>query len=128
MTLGTQLSGIMNYNYLGATNSLGFVINSTTRPATFFSLSSTPGSNTLASLGDSTLGDESLGEGGIDDTTTVLPKFKNVNSMSLINVFEFQPIISSNSVDANWEILAMGTNATVEPDQMPTFLINKLRT
>ena len=127
MTTGTQLSGTMNYNYLGATNALTFVINSTTRPAYFFSTSSSGSDSTLASLGDSTLGDESLGEGGIDDTTSVLPKFLNINSMPLVNVFSFQPIISSNAADAQWEILAISTNATVEENQMPTFLINKLR-
>lgn len=123
ITPGTPLTCLMNYNYQGATNSLSIIINSPTQPAFTFQTA-------LASLGDSSLGDEPLGNGGIvaigDDPNT-LPKFKVINSLPIINCFEWQPIFYSEQADAQWEILATDTNALIEEEQLPTFIINKMR-
>lgn len=120
---GTPLNLLINYNYQGATTSIIGPVNSIDRPAYLF----TP---TLASLGDNSLGDEPLGNGGVTETgedTNTLPKFKNINSVAPVNCFEYQPVFYSDAPDAQWEILAVGTDATVEPNEQANFIINKLR-
>lgn len=120
---GTPLNLLINYNWEGGTDSKIFPINTIDRPAFLF----TP---TLASLGDNSLGDEPLGNGGVTETgedANTLPKFKNINSIALVNCFEYQPVFYSDAADVQWEILAVGTDATVEPDEQANFIINKLR-
>lgn len=120
-TPGTLLNLTVNYNYRGITNNPTVPINSIERPTTFFTPS-------VGSLGDSSLGDKPLGqELFISSESDDVSKFKNINSLPLINCFEYQLIYSSDTVDANWEILANGTNAHVDNDQDATFLINKQR-
>lgn len=124
ITPGTSLNLQMNYNYQGAKNVINAVINSVSQPGFIFETA-------VASLGDSTLGTESLGEGGVIDISEdpdTLPKFKVINSLSLTNCFEWQPIFYSDEADSQWEILATDTNAMVEEKQLPTFIINKKRT
>lgn len=122
ITEGTPLTLTMNYDYNGANNTINVPVNSVTRPAYLFQTA-------LSSLGESSLGDESLGNGGISDNSglDLLPKFKVINSLPIINCFEWQPIYSSDTVDAQWEILALGSNASVELEQNATFIINKNR-
>lgn len=118
ITTGTPLMLTVNYNYLGAESILQQYVNSVAYPATVFSLS-------VDSLGDHSLGVASLGSGG-DETETQTPsKFKVINQFSLVNCFEYQLVYSSNSTNAQWEILAQGTNADVEKEQNAGFLINK---
>ena len=121
LTSGTLLNLTINYNYQGATNIINAPINSLIQPAYTFGTS-------VNSLGDATLGDDTLGNGGIDTPNQdLLVKFKVINSVALTNCFEWQPIYSSNAVDSQWEIIAVGTNAIPENDQYPTFIINKKR-
>jgi hypothetical protein len=115
----TELNCRMNYNYQGSTNVIDMIINSPTQPVKTFSAA-------VGSLGDSILGESSLGEGGIDDDDS-LPKFKCINSLAIINCFEWQPIFFSENAGARWEIIATGTNATVESEQDATFIINRNR-
>ncbi len=119
---GSALNLTINYNYEGVTGQAIVPINSIARPAYVFSPS-------IGSLGDSSLGDKPLGdEINIDDTNNLeLPKFKVINSLSVVNCFEYQPIYSSDTLDSQWEILANGTNAKVETEQEASFIINKLR-
>lgn len=123
MTQGTPLNLTINYNYQGATNNPTVIINSIDRSTTFFTPS-------VGSLGDSSLGDKPLGDEIEDETVSAdlqnLPKFKNINSLAQINCFEYQPVFFSDTADAQWEILAMGTNAVID-DADATFLINKQR-
>lgn len=119
ITEGTPLSLQMNYNYEGATNSLEVPINSIERPAYTFQ-------SDLSSLGDSSLGEETLGEGGNADNSENYPKFKVINSLPIINCFEWQPIFFSDSANARWELIATTTNAQEELEQNATFIINKL--
>lgn len=124
VTEGTPLNLLINYDYNGATNQINTIVNSVEQPAYTFQ-------TTLSSLGDSSLGDESLGEGGIVDAlsgTDLIPKFKVINSLPIINCFEWQPVYYSDTVDAQWEILAVASNAQVDGEQNPTYIINKLRT
>jgi hypothetical protein len=120
ITTGTPLNLLMNYNYDGSTNQVNAIINNIEQPAYIFQTSP-------SSLGDSSLGDESLGEGGNADDSTTLSKFKVINSLPIINCFEWQPVYYSETANAQWEILALATNAEVELEQNPTFIINKNR-
>lgn len=115
---GTPLNCDMNYNYQGTANTITFVINSIAQPATLFS-------EVISSLGDNTLGDETLGEGGIDSDDGQLAKFKVISSLPIINCFEWQPVFYSDAANARWELLATATNAEVEEEQNPTFIISK---
>lgn len=117
ITPGTPLLLTLNYNYQGTENVLTQYVNSTQYPATLFS------PNPL-SLGDSSLGEESLGSGGDESDVDVLVKFKTINQFALSNCFEYQPIYSSNQTNANWELLAQATNASLD-EQNPTFLIQQ---
>lgn len=118
LTAGTPLSLLINYDYQGSRNAINTVVNSSILPAYLYQ---TP----LASLGDSVIGEELLGNGGIDDGIGALAKFRKINSLSLINSSEWQPVYYSDEINAQWEILAIGDNATVDPQQDATFLITK---
>lgn len=120
ITPGTPLNVTVNYNYQGSTSQLMGVINSITQPATLFTA-------TISSLGDSSLGDKPLGDEINADQTNNndLPKFKVINSLAQVNCFEYQPVYSSDTADAQWELLASGTNVHIEPDAQSTFIINK---
>jgi len=124
LSSGTPLNLTVNYDYEGATNVANAIINSITQPAYLFQ----PPQN---SLGDNSLGDKPLGQGIVDQTVSTdlvnMAKFKEITSLGQINCFEYQPIISSDSADAQWEILAFGTNAKIVTTQQPTFIINKPR-
>ncbi len=120
ITSGTPLYLTMNYNFNGSTNQLTQPVNSDSNPAFIFTVDSD-------SLGDHSLGDESLGSGGDESTNDSLAKFKVINSLSIINCFEWQPIYYSDTTDAQWELLALATNADEELEQLPTFIINKNR-
>lgn len=121
LTTGTPLNFTINYNYLGALAQINGVINSIQQPVYTFG---TP----LASLGDSSLGTKPLGDELNDNpfNTGELVKFKCINSLSLPTCFEYQVIYQSNAADAQWEILATGTNQVLA-DQDATFIINKIR-
>lgn len=119
ISLGTPLNLLMNYEFNGSRNAVNTIVNSVDRPAYLFS--SYP-----ASLGDESLGDESLGGGSLDGSE-VLPKFKVINTMPLVNCFEWQPIYYSDTVNANWEVLAVASNAEVVEQQDATYIINKIR-
>lgn len=123
ITAGTPLMLQMNYGYQGVTSTVNVPINTVARPAFLFQ---TP----LASLGDNSLGDEPLGNGGITEAgqdPDTLPKFKVINSLPIVNCFEYQPIFYTDFADAQWEILATATNFGIEPDEQANFIINKLR-
>lgn len=116
LTVGSQIQLTINYDAQGSESVLQQYVNSLQFPATTFAISPN-------SLGDESLGDESMGTGGENEDALV--KFKVINQFSLVNCFEYQPIYSSNQTNAQWEILAQGTNAEVEREQQSGFLINK---
>ncbi|MEI6532499.1 MAG: hypothetical protein WCO06_01525 [Candidatus Roizmanbacteria bacterium] len=120
---GTSLYLTINYNYQGYTNVVTKPVTTPSYPAYTFSTN-------VASIGENSIGDEPMGMGGVTDIANdqdSLPKFKCINSLGLTNVFEWQPIYYSDTVDANWEILACASDAIPEDDQNATFIINKLR-
>lgn len=116
LTVGSPVLLTVNYDAQGSESVLSQYVNSNQYPATSFAVSPN-------SLGDESLGDESLGTGGEDEN--LLVKFKAINQFSLVNCFEYQPVYSSNQTNAQWELLAQGTNARVEEEQQAGFLINK---
>jgi hypothetical protein len=118
---GTNLNLKVRYNYQGSLTTLNAVINNVDQPTTFQSGSSP------FSIGDGSIGDKILGDGLIegDSDQELLPKFRNISSMALENVFEYQVMIYSDEIDSRWEILALGTNAGIEEQQQATFIINK---
>lgn len=120
ITPGTPLNLLMNYNYKGTAGMALAVVNSVALPAFIFS-------PLVPSLGDASLGDNPLGDVITSITVDELPKFKVINSLGLTNCFEYQPIYFSDTADAQWEILAQGTNAVIDPEQNATFIINKPR-
>lgn len=121
ITPGTELELTINYNFNGASGQIEVPINSTSRPAYLFETN-------YPSLGDSPLGTHPLGDVLGTGEMTNLVKFKNINSIGLNNVFEYQLIYSSESANDQWEILATATNARVEDEQNSGFIINKLST
>lgn len=118
MTQGTQLDAFVLAEYQGAKSIQNPNINSIEKPAYFFIGANSP------SLGDSPLGDNPLGDGIIDDPNDqeFLPKFRAICNVNIKNCFEYQIIEYSNTLDARWEILCMGTNAQFAPNQQATFL------
>lgn len=120
ITPGTPLSVTINYDYQGATAQITSVVNSVDQPATLFTTG-------VSSLGDTALGDKPLGDDlNMDETNNGdMPKFKVINSLTQQNCFEYQPIYSSNAVDANWQILATGTNVHPVMTQQADYIINK---
>lgn len=120
---GTTLTLRLNYNYQGSLAVLEVPVNSLDRPAYIFQ-----GSD-ASSLGDSSIGEEILGDGLVDPNTgdSALPKFKVINSMPLQNCFEYQMVYYSDAANAQWELLAYGTNVKIKPEEQANYIINKLR-
>ena len=125
ITQGTPLDVNILYDYQGSRGQVIQPINSITRPAYIF----TPNLNSPHVLGDEPLGEDILGDEFTtsDNPENPLLKFKNISSLSLNNCFEYQIIYSSDSANARWEILAVGTNALIDPENNATYLINKIR-
>ena len=119
ITLGTPLTVTVNYNYQGSTQITPVIVNSVAQPAKLFTPS-------LSSLGDTIPGDKPLGDDINEDDTNNgdLPKYKVINSLALINCFEYQLVYESDATNANWELLASGTNSRLT-EQDATFIINK---
>jgi hypothetical protein len=123
ITAGSILNLTINYEYQGGRSILTSPINNAVRPA--FTYGGT--SSNIGSLGDESLGMENLGDAIIQLVNQEdLPKFKVINTFSVVNVFEYQLIYSSDQADARWELLATGTNARREPDEQANYIINKL--
>lgn len=124
MTLGTPLWLNINYNWNGAENMTSQPINGNGFTAYFF----TPNQGSVPSLGDKAIGydDESLGDSEGDDSGNIdddsYPKFRAINDLTQINVFEWQVVYWSDDVDARWEIEASGTNEQRDPEQDATFI------
>lgn len=116
---GTNLDAYVLYDYQGSSGMVNPNINSIESPVYLFT-----GVNP-ASLGDSSIGSNPLGDTLIDDPDNqeVLPKFRNIVSVGSNNCFEYQLVIYSTDVNSRWEILALGTNAKITEKQNATFLI-----
>ena len=120
MPQGTQLKGRAYIDYQGSNTLHEFDINKTTitqKLVTFFSSFLTPG------LGDSSLGDNPIGQGLTDSETSQiqLPKFRKIVDVAKVDNFEYSLEVYTEDLDSRWEILAIGTN-TKKSELSPTFL------
>lgn len=85
------------------------ILNSIGEPAAMF-----PSSN-IDLIGGDLIGETIIG-GGYSEVS-VMPKFRVISNITLTDVFEYQLQIYSTLADSAWEILALGTNATMTKDQ-----------
>lgn len=74
---------------------------------------------TDGSLGQNTLGSQPVGTILNLPAGSNNPKFRIVNTMPRVNMFEYQPTYSSNDVDQQWTILRFGP-AVNAADDIPT--------
>lgn len=70
-------------------------------------------------VGGPIVGTKPVGGGAVDET--IMPKFRAIASVKLVNCFEYQLEMYSNKADSAWEILAIGTNAE-KATQSATFI------
>lgn len=118
LTTNSHLYGGVYYDYEGSKGVISPIINDPTSlltdgsggtPIQLFSGVQPP------SLGDASLGDNPLGDGlNIEpDDQAMLPKFRCITGVQLINCFEYALMAYSSNLDARWELLAFGTNMTL---------------
>lgn len=118
---GSVLNAYVLYDYQGSSSIQNPNINSVEKPVKFFIGANPP------SLGDAPIGDNPLGDGLTEETIDqeMLPKFRCINSLSIVNCFEYQLVIYSSEVDSRWEIICVGTNAQLTRNQQATFLVKR---
>lgn len=112
LTNGTPLYGAIYYDYQGYSGVGSIVLNATDDLLpVFFSGTNPP------SLGDASLGDNPLGDGLFTATNDhgLLSKFKLIKGIEPKDCYEFALMLYSNSADARWEMLAIGTNLHLSP-------------
>ena len=120
MPEGTPLKARYYGDYQGSTTSQELWVNKTEAPvrlAKFFTGFSSPG------MGDSSLGDNPLGEGLTETELSQeqLPKFRGLINVSQLDIFEYGLEFYTEDVESRWEILALGANAQKSNNE-PTFL------
>ena len=69
---------------------------------------------TDGSLGQNTLGSQPIGT--ILNLAQNNPKFRIINTMPKLNIFEYQIVYSSNEVDQQWAVLRFGSNINTADD------------
>ena len=117
MPKGAKLEAKMWYEYQGAEATRELTIDKDNDEATFWLGNNPP------SLGDSSLGDNPLGQGIIPEggDQELIPKFRAINDVDQVNCFEYAIEIYSTEEDARWELICLGTNAILA-SQKPTFI------
>lgn len=95
------------YDYEGASGLVSPVLNTSDNlfPVTFTGV-------IPPSLGDQSLGDVPLGDGlnVLANDQALLPKFKVIVGVQLLQCFEYALMVYSGSASSRWEVLAIGTN------------------
>ena len=119
MSPGTELKARVYYNYQGSSSLQEVIINDpeANKSAKFYTGFMAPG------IGDSSLGDNPLGEGLTDNEILQeqLPKFRKMAGVPQIDCFEYALQVYSEIADSQWEILLLGANA-VQSKREPVFL------
>lgn len=107
ITQGTKLYGNVYFDYQGATGTSNLDLNSTGDISTY-------SGSVAPSLGDSSLGDDPLGDGLTLESSDQeqLPKFRIIKGVSLTDCFEYALEIYTQDLDSRWEVLAIGANET----------------
>lgn len=108
MQRGTNLYCNIYYEFQGSKSIRTITINKPVAPgqklAKFYDSTATP------SLGDVSLGEVPLGEGITARGGASVPKFRAMRRAQSTDVFEFALDIASYDVNAQWELLVLGTN------------------
>lgn len=108
LTQGTKLYGNIYFDYQGATGLPNLDLNSAGTIPTYLGTGA-------PSLGDSPLGDSPLGDGLTIEANDqeMLPKFRIMKGVGLTDCFEYSQEIYTQDLDSRWEVLCIGTNATL---------------
>jgi hypothetical protein len=104
----TDLTLELNYDYNGATSVQDITISGANEKMLFTS------AKTIG-LGKSVLGSEPLGT--TTDEIEDLSKFRIIDTMVKQDFFEIQPTYKTNQIDANWKLLAFGSNANYSSNE-----------
>lgn len=98
----TTLTLTINYDFGGYSGNYSTNISGTAPSNTIFN------KVTDGSLGQNTLGSQPIGQILNISPQPAIPKFRIINTMPKKNVYEYQPVYSSNELDQNWAILRFG--------------------
>jgi len=114
---GVNLNANIYIDYQGSTSLQQVNINSVDDPVTFFT------SNSELSIGNSSLGENPLGDGITSETSDqeLLPKFRAICGVNPTDCFEYALEVVSNDPDSRWEIISLGTNPQVQ-EMSATFI------
>ncbi len=113
MSQGTSLNADILMDYQGSTSKQSLVVSSNEKPSKQFLAQSAP------SIGDSSLGDNPLGDGlntAFDDED-LLPKFYKINNITSTPCYEYSTIVHSEDLDSRWEIICLGVNPWLASEQ-----------
>lgn len=118
MAEGSQLQGNVYFDYQGATKVMPIDLNSDASMTRFFAGSAAP------SLGDSSFGSDPIGMGLQPESSSqeLVPKFYSICNTKVQNCFEYCLEVYSDSVDARWELLRLGTNWLPASNQQVSFI------
>lgn len=120
ITRGTELKARTIYEYQGAEAILENSINTIVNQATILTGEAAP------SLGDSSLGDNPIGDGvTLLTEQELLPKFKAIVGFQPVNCSEFQLEVYSKGIGSRWEILTLGANYELSNEESPVKWIKK---
>lgn len=100
----TEVTMTLNYDFDGFTTIKEFLIDGDNEQILF------------QPVDDVSLGKKSLGKSPLGSSTEELPvlaKFRQINTTPKEDFYEIQVQYSSNDVDQQWELLALGGNATI---------------
>lgn len=100
----TTLMLTENYDFGGFSGSYSVNINGNNRPILFNSVLD-------GSLGQNTLGTQPIGSILNLNNLSANPKFRVINTMPRVNMFEYQTVYSSNDVNQQWALLRFGPAA-----------------
>lgn len=116
---GTPLYGNIYYEYMGALGIKDIQINTDDKPVDK-GLYTGPYE---ISIGGAPLGTNPLGVGPIQESNDqeLLAKFKAICAVPAKSVTEYCLEVLSNTVNARWELVCLGTNAVLS-DQLPVYL------
>lgn len=113
MSQGTQLDTNIYFDYQGATAKQNPNISSNTTPSKQFLAQSAP------ALGDSTLGDNPLGDGlnSSAESQDLVPKFYKICSITALPCYEVGLEVYSSNLDDRWELMCLGVNPWLASQQ-----------
>jgi hypothetical protein len=112
ISANTIIDVLVNYDYEGATQTFEKEIKGDDDTILFQPILS-------GSLGDNPIGDSPIGD--YPDAVSLLPKFRIIHEFPKSDFFEVQIIFSTDTKDAQWEIIGHGGNILLSKNQ-PTFI------